>query len=257
MDKGNKGKVIDMMTSKEFVEIVKRIATDYKTLYIMGCFGGAMHDKNKERYSNNDKYNKQPERTKMIQSASADTFGFDCVGLIKGVLWGWNGNLEKNYGGARYEANDVPDIGANAMIKKCTNVSTDFVKVEIGEVVWKDGHIGVYIGGGLAVECTPSWENKVQITSCNCDIDGYNRRNWTKHGKLPYVEYPKENELKVGDAVKLTPDAVHYTWGWKLPSAAYEKTMYVRTINGKKITVSTHKEPAITAPVDISHIITE
>ena len=49
--------------------------------------------------------------------------------------------------------------------------------------------IGVYIGDGLAVECTPSWDNKVQITACNCSKSGYNRRNWTKHGKLPYIEY--------------------------------------------------------------------
>ena len=34
---------------------------------------------------------------------------------------------------------------------------------ELGEMVWMDGHVGIYIGDGLAVECTPSWANKVQI----------------------------------------------------------------------------------------------
>ena len=47
----------------------------------------------------------------------------------------------------------------------------------------------MYIGDGLAVECTPSWKNCVQITACNRDVAGYNRRNWTKHGKLPYITY--------------------------------------------------------------------
>lgn len=52
------------------------------------------------------------------------------------------------------------------MITVCKNVSTDFSRIEVGEAVWMEGHIGVYIGDGLAVECTPCWDNKVQITAC-------------------------------------------------------------------------------------------
>jgi hypothetical protein len=59
----------------------------------------------------------------------------------------------------------------------------------VGEAVWTNDHIGVYIGKGLAVECTPSWADKVQITACNCSVSGYKRRNWKKHGRLPYVTY--------------------------------------------------------------------
>ena len=43
---------------------------------------------------------------------------------------------------------------------------------------------------------SPKWGNGVQITSCNRAIKGRHRRNWTKHGKLPYVEYPVENVEK-------------------------------------------------------------
>lgn len=178
-----------MMTNKEFVAKLKDIATNYKTLYVMGCFGAPMTESNKTRYCNNHSYNKKASRQAMIKAASDDTFGFDCVCLIKGVLWGWSGNTSKIYGGAKYATNGVPDIGADTMITKCSNISTDFSKIEIGEAVWVKGHIGVYIGDGLAVECTPAWKNKVQITACNCSKNGYNRRNWTKHGKLPYITY--------------------------------------------------------------------
>lgn len=53
------------------------------------------------------------------------------------------------------------------------------------------GHIGIYIGGGLAAECTPKWRNCVQITAvANIGAKtGYNSRRWTKYGKLPYVTY--------------------------------------------------------------------
>lgn len=179
------------MNNIEFVEKVKDVAENYKTLYIMGCFGAPMTAANKKRYCKNHSYNKKPTRVALIQDASADTFGFDCVNLIKGILWGWKGLTNKTYGGAAYAVNGVPDIGADRMITKCSELSTDFSNIEIGEAVWVKGHIGVYVGDGLAIECTPKWKNGVQFTACNCDVDGYNRRNWTKHGKLPYIEYVK------------------------------------------------------------------
>ena len=177
------------MKASEFVKKLKDVAQNHKTLYVMGCFGAPMTAANKKRYTKNHSYNKQAARTAMINAADSDTFGFDCVCLIKGILWGWNGDTAKTYGGAGYAVNGVPDIGADQMITKCSNISTDFSKIEVGEAVWCSGHIGVYIGDGLAVECTPRWANKVQITACNCSKSGYNRRDWTKHGKLPYVEY--------------------------------------------------------------------
>lgn len=178
-----------VMKASEFVKKLKAIATNHKTLYVMGCFGAPMTSANKKRYIEHHPYNRQPARVKLINAASADTFGFDCVCLIKGVLWGWNGDKKKVYGGAKYATNGVPDVDANAMINLCSEVSTDFSKIEIGEAVWTDGHIGVYIGDGLAIECTPAWKNRVQITACNTAKAGYNTRKWKKHGKLPYIEY--------------------------------------------------------------------
>lgn len=180
------------MTAKELVDKAVDIAKNYKTLYVMGCFGAPMTAANKARYTKNHQYNMQATRTAMINAASADIFGFDCVCLIKSILWGWSGDKSKTYGGAGYAINGVPDIGADAMITKCTDVRTSaWANMAIGEAVWMEGHIGVYIGDGLAVECTPSWENKVQITAVGNigSKAGYKTRTWTKHGKLPYVDY--------------------------------------------------------------------
>ena len=178
-----------IMKASDFVAKLKDIATNYKTLYVMGCFGAPMTTANKKRYIDHHPYNKQPARVKLINAASADTFAFDCVCLIKGVLWGWTGDKAKVYGGAKYATNGVSDVDANTMINLCSEVSTDFSKIEIGEAVWTNGHIGIYIGNGLAVECTPAWKNKVQITACNCSKPGYKTRKWKKHGKLPYIDY--------------------------------------------------------------------
>lgn len=178
-----------IMTASEFIKKLKDVATNYKTLYVMGCFGAPMTASNKTRYINHHSYNAQASRVKYINAATADTFGFDCVNLIKGILWGWNGDKNKNYGGAKYKVNGVPDTSADGMIRLCNNVSTDFSNIQPGEAVWTNGHIGVYIGDGLAVECTPAWKNCVQITACNNPKSGYNTRKWKKHGKLPYIQY--------------------------------------------------------------------
>lgn len=186
-----------VMKASEFVRKLEDIAKNHKTLYVMGCFGAPMTASNKKRYINHHSYNQKEARTKMINAASSDTFGFDCVCLIKGVLWGWNGDKAKTYGGAKYNTKGVPDVSADGMIKLCSGLSTDFSNIEVGEAVWTEGHIGVYIGDGLAVECTPAWKNKVQITACNNAKSGYNTRKWKKHGKLPYIEYDVKKEIAV------------------------------------------------------------
>lgn len=185
-----------VMNASEFVNKARDIAENYKTIYILGCFGAPMNAKNKKRYSQNNDYNKKSTRSKKIQAASEDTFGFDCACLIKGILWGWNGNVSKTYGGATYKSHGVPDLNADSMIKVCTDISTDFTNIEPGEMLWTSGHAGIYLGDGLAVESTPNWKDGVQITACNCTKSGYRSRNWKKHGKLPYIKYDTKTIVK-------------------------------------------------------------
>lgn len=204
-----------VMTGKELADKAKEIATKYKTLYVYGCLGDPLTMKNKVKHSKTYPFNRTPQRQAMITNASEDTFGFDCSGLIKSILWGWCGDKTKENGGAKYQSNGVPDTSANNMIKSyCTEVSTKFDKLEIGEFLWKSGHCGVYIGGGLAVECTPSFKNKVQITAVgNMGYKtGYSTRIWTKHGKLKFVDYKaKADKPKATETVKETKDPTKYT----------------------------------------------
>lgn len=181
-------------TAKELAAACLNVARNHKTLYVLGAFGWPMTAEKKQRAKNAQSYNRKPERAAKIDTASADTFGFDCVCFIKALLWGWNGDASAGYGGAMYSSNGVLDIGEGEMISACTEVSTDFSKIAVGEAVWLPGHIGIYVGDGLAVECTPIWKDGVQITAVH-NIGtkaGYKGRFWTKHGKLPYVTYEEE-----------------------------------------------------------------
>ena len=204
------------MNNFELAVKCRDIALNHKTLYVLGGIGYRLDTNGKQRAYNAYDYNCKSDRRKKIAAATDDTWAFDCVNLIKSLLWGWTGDKKAIYGGAIYTAHGIPDIGADAMISYCSNVSTDFSRIEIGEAVWMSGHIGVYIGNGLAVECTPIWRDGVQITSCNCTKVGYNRRDWTKHGKIPWVAYYPQGDLnfdgKVGtdDARRALRAAVNH-----------------------------------------------
>jgi len=121
------------------------------------------------------------------------SWNFDCVILIKAILWGWNGNKEASHGGAIYASNGVYDDNADQIINRCYDISTDFSNIAIGELLWMNGHVGIFIGQGEVIECTAAWEGKV--LSSNIDSKGRRIRNgiqvgcWKKHGKLPYIEY--------------------------------------------------------------------
>lgn len=111
----------------------------------------------------------------------------DCSGLIKGILWGYPDN-------GKYASNGVPDINADTMISRCSNVTTDFKKLEAGWLVWMKGHIGIYVGDGIVIESSPRWEDGIQRTyPKGCPISNkhkLNERKWTKCGKFDkYIDY--------------------------------------------------------------------
>ena len=179
------------------------IATNYKTIYGYAMYGWKITDANiavKANQNLNGWYTKAHIATlKAVADQTPTVWGFDCVNLTKGTLWGWTGDESKKYGGATHGAHGVPDYNANNFFKQCRDRSSDFSNIEIGEGLWMEGHWGLYVGDGKAVECTGRWDNGVQITAV-LNIgkkSGLNGRYWTQHGKLPWVKYSGQpDEIK-------------------------------------------------------------
>lgn len=109
---------------------------------------------------------------------------YDCVGLIKHFLWGNAGDGKLKY----YDAKT--DYSANTMFSKCVEKGSINTLPEIvGLALHTDGHCGVYLGGGLAVEAR-GVDYGVVITDVKT-------RNWTSWGKLPNIEYIDKPSSKI------------------------------------------------------------
>jgi hypothetical protein len=98
----------------------------------------------------------------------------DCVGMIKSFFW-TGGKFDTD---PKYGTNHCPDKSANGMIEYCSETGPiKTIPDEPGLVVWKSGHIGVYVGNGYTVE--------MKGFDYDCKRNKVTAGPWTKWGRLP------------------------------------------------------------------------
>lgn len=106
---------------------------------------------------------------------------YDCVGLIKHFLWGNKGDGVLKY----YGTNNIPDTTANGLYALSTARGVIATLPEMpGLLLHRDGHVGIYIGGGKLVEARGIYYGVV--------LSNVRDRDFTAWGKLPGVEYKAE-----------------------------------------------------------------
>ena len=148
----------------------------------------------------------------------------DCVCVIKGICWS-DGACADNYTTGRYYYSPDSVMGdwtGKEILDHCKDVSTDMSHIEDCEFLyWEnengDWHCGIYYGEEngqrLVFEATPAWENGIQFSTIGKDgtrpFDGESTKKWTYHGKLWWVDYSDEEEVKedttVSTPVQTTP----------------------------------------------------
>lgn len=105
----------------------------------------------------------------------------DCIGLIKGYGW-----LDAESLTIQYGTNGMPDYGANQMHAAAISSGAEHGAIadmpEIpGLCLWKDGHAGVYIGNGYAIEAMGTKHGVVRTAISD--------RGWEEWYMLPYISY--------------------------------------------------------------------
>lgn len=106
----------------------------------------------------------------------------DCIGLIKGYSW-----YHVDTGEIRYATNGMLDVSADQLYARATEKGSMSTMPEIpGLILHFQGHVGIYIGDGYAIEArgTRYGVVKTKVSS----------RNWTGWCKNPYINYIGETE---------------------------------------------------------------
>lgn len=106
----------------------------------------------------------------------------DCIGLIKGYSW-----YDPDTGSINYGSNGMPDVSADQIHDQASEKGSMATMPEIpGILVHAPGHIGIYIGGGYAIEAMGTKYGVVKTAVAS--------RNWTGWCKNPYINYIEETE---------------------------------------------------------------
>ena len=211
-----------VMTSSEFVARLRQAMAADEQTYCNSCFGSNLtFPEMLDQYTTETKWDRAhaAETTAKANAAKAagkPLFGWDCVNMAKGILWGWTGDVDKPRAGAVYQSNGVPDTTIEEIYKKyCTDQSTDFDNIAIGEfVVYTNtfGHCGIYVGDGMVIEATTKWESKIQLSQVQNMIDSgkYKKvtdktRKWWAHGKLVWIDYTEPTNQTETSATLICP----------------------------------------------------
>ena len=106
----------------------------------------------------------------------------DCVGFIKGYGW-----LNPDTHEIEYGTNGMEDVGADGMYAVAEEKgSIDTIPEIPGLAVWKEGHIGIYIGNGETIEAMGTRYGVVRRQ--------LSEGTWTDWLKIPYITYIEEEE---------------------------------------------------------------
>lgn len=176
---------------KNNIDLVKHceLALNQKWGYVWGTFGQVLtqsiYNQKLRQYPSGVGRYRTFIRQNWLNKRTAD-----CIGLIKSYLW-WNN------GRVRYTASQ--DKSANGMYSLAREKGNISRIPEIpGLIVWKKGHVGVYIGNGQVIEARGTTAGVIKSP-----LKGSGSAGWTNWFKCPYINYVEEKEEKKKAKVKV------------------------------------------------------
>ena len=184
-----------MFTGKQLAAYCEKVYS-HKWVYWYGTCGyrctQSLYNSKKKQYPSHYTSSRTAGYMKDIREGK---WCADCVGMIKSFFWS-NGVFE---GPSKYASNHCPDTSANGMIALCAQTGPISTIPDIpGLVVWKSGHIGVYVGNGYTIE--------MKGIDYDCRRNRVKDGPWVKWGRLPasmisYTDEPvtPEPEEPIGD----------------------------------------------------------
>lgn len=154
------------------------MALDEKWGYVYGTFGLVLTEALLR-----SKIDQYPNQVKNYEPFIRDHWMgkrvVDCIGLIKSYLWWNNGNVKYSAG---------TDVNANGMYGRAAVKGPIETIPDIpGICVWKNLHIGIYVGKGKVVESFNTVSGVIKTP-----LEGEKATEWTHWLKCPFIKYETE-----------------------------------------------------------------
>jgi len=163
------------MNNLQFVEHCEK-ALKEKWGYVWGTYGQILTpkilaDKVKQYPNNVGNYEG------FIRSNWMNKRACDCVGLIKSFLWHITN-------GGHYRPETDFNVGMFAQHSNVKGLIKDIPMDRVGLLVWKKGHIGVYVGDGRVIEAHGTKYGVIETP-----LIGPNSTGWTNWGECHLIDY--------------------------------------------------------------------
>lgn len=155
----------------------------------------------------------------------------DCLGFVHCLVNGFTGDKKKLGGGAVMDEFVLASDEATTLNKYCTNISKDFTKLTKGELLYMDGHVGLYVGeiepfkdGRIfnVAECTMAFGGGGMLTYVASNGGRFNHKGgarvgtWTAHGKFMCIDYTakkEEPEITPSTILNICKDVIANKYG--------------------------------------------
>lgn len=176
-----------MFTNLGLVKYAEAMCS-YNSPYWFGTYGNIASEElyNSKRKAYPDQYNK------WSKSSFTSQYGMkvhDCSGLIKAYCMNptidANGYVQDVMKPSKYDSRyDISANGLEARAKEKGSIKT--IPEIVGLIVWKSGHVGVYVGNGYVVE-----ERGHSYGTVRTKLTDRPWEKWLKHPDIEYIDEPK------------------------------------------------------------------
>lgn len=173
-------------------------AFDCRSGYVFGAVGQAINtpflQQQQRRFVGNERANLTKSEVDSIFINFGGRPGFDCIGLIKAYSW----MNESTAGISQNNQNAMPDCNANGLYNIAA-VKGDIAAMPDtpGLAVQKDGHVGIYIGGGEVIEARGN-----QLGVAKTKLQG---RGWKHYVQVPTLTYVRSGTYAIhGESIVIS-----------------------------------------------------
>ena len=175
----------DKRTASGLVEFVKEKMVQ-PNIYLWGAMGQFLTSGQLDRRSARSEYWYTEEKLSVRRALQDRGIrGYDCIGLVKCYVFHDFNQYNTQYYDSSLDMTTKVLVGREDAKKG----PIDTLPEKPGLILWKEGHVGVYIGSGKVIECTIQAPNQPNTLIGGIYETKLEERAWEKWIEYPGISY--------------------------------------------------------------------